>query len=140
MKKINILIVEDDCIQADMLAIIFKNFFSKYKKVNNVQSDIVASNVSLNDCLSIDFAIDSKEAELKISKSDYFLITLDGVLYGGDHGRNLLRLMNFQQIKKTMIISGDIEFITECEKKGMVCIEKPVSAGSLEKSLKIFLS
>lgn len=140
MKKVSVLIVEDDYVQADMLASIFKRFFSRYNKTNNVLSSTTDCAAKLNDCLSIDFAIDSKEARLKINESDYLLVTLDGTLYGGDHGRNLLDLMSPQQLKKIMIVSGDTEFVVECRKKGMTCIEKPISISNFEKSLKIFLS
>ncbi len=135
MKKIKILIVEDDLKQSELLAIMIKRFFARFDISGKNEDFNNGQSFGYSDNLSIDFATDCKEASIKIQSFNYSLITLDGSLADGDHGRDLLKLMNFDEIKRTIIISGDLKFIEECRENNMLCLQKPIPINTLEEFL-----
>lgn len=141
MEKISILIVEDDFTQASMIADIFIRFFSKGKSeifTKDNLYDAVRNHASkLDNSLLLGIAPDVENALKKMSKNDYFLITLDGGLLGGGHGRQIFSNMSELQKKSTIVVSGDEDFVTEVKNKGFCALLKPVGFDDLERILSL---
>jgi DNA-binding NtrC family response regulator len=67
----------------------------------------------------------NKEAALRsLRECDFDLITLDGNLQEGCHGRQIIELMTYEQIKRTIVYSAELNYISECYEKGMAAINK----------------
>lgn len=101
MKKIKILIIDDEN-SRDMIRI-FDRFIYDFEPF---------------------VARDKNEALNLLNSADFDLITLDGQLLNGDHGRDVLKEMTEAQISKTIIYSADAKFIAECKSKGIRYFEK----------------
>lgn len=99
----NILIIEDSAALAAAIASFIKEF---------VPGSI------------INFAVDKEEALALLKQKNFCLITLDGRLLNNDHGRDVLREMNEEQISKTVVCSFEMDFLTECAKKKIDCLHK----------------
>jgi response regulator of citrate/malate metabolism len=103
MKKFNVLVVEDDLEIAPYIVMFLdrvipnSNFFK---------------------------ARDKTEALKFITEKEFDLITLDGQLLNGDHGRDVLKGMSEDQILKTIVYSCDSDFLKECQAKGIKAVNK----------------
>jgi CheY-like chemotaxis protein len=106
MKILKILIVEDKPYYSALLTLIIEELLP--------QSEIyIAASVG--------------EAVDMFTKHVFDLITLDGSLNEGTHGRDLLRVMAPEQIKITIIHSGEDDFNKKCFSEGMAVIGKDTS-------------
>lgn len=99
----NILIVDDNEQVVDFISRVVKIFFS-----NN----------------EINCASNKKDALRLLQAKDYLFITLDGKLEGTDHGRDILKEMTLEQTQKTIVYSGDFNFLLECMKNEISTISK----------------
>lgn len=72
----------------------------------------------------IDEAYNIREAVEYLNKNQYNFITLDGKLKEGRHGREILLLMSPEQINKTIVYSGEIDFVSECQNKNILSFSK----------------
>lgn len=103
MKKIIILVIDDSAIIAnDIIRIL---------------------NISLPGN-SIDKAYTLEAAINFLKKIEYDLVILDGNLDQGNHGRQILANMSPEQIAKTVVYSGENDFIKECENNGIFAFDK----------------
>lgn len=59
-----------------------------------------------------------------LNKHEFDLITLDGNLLGGSHGRDVLLEMSPEHIQKTVVCSFEMGFLVECQKKNIDCMLK----------------
>lgn len=103
MKKINILIVEDD------EGIVSNIIIALKRNIPNLQPFVATNKV---------------EALNLLKSEDFGLITLDGQLLDGDHGREVLKEMTDEQVLKTLVYSADLKFLKECEDKGIKTLGK----------------
>jgi len=71
-----------------------------------------------------DYAYYKKIALELLLEKEYGIITLDGKLEGNDHGRDILKEMTPEQIQKTIVYSGDFNFLRECMKNEISTISK----------------
>lgn len=71
----------------------------------------------------LDYAYYKKTALELLSEKEYEIITLDGKLKEG-HGRDILKEMTPAQIEKTIVYSGDFNFLLECIKNEVSTISK----------------
>lgn len=102
--KIKVLIIEDDPITVEVIENQLKNI--------------------INDDIQLKFANTKDQALFCLQNDDFDLITLDGRLLDGSHGREVLREMRVTQINKTIVYSGENEFVSECLVKGVRAIQK----------------
>jgi response regulator of citrate/malate metabolism len=72
----------------------------------------------------IDCASNKKDALKLLQVKDYLFITLDGKLDGNNHGRDILKEMTLEQTQKTIVYSGDFDFLLECKKNEVSTISK----------------
>lgn len=73
---------------------------------------------------TIDNAYNIKEAVEYLNNKQYQLITLDGNLKEGHHGREILSIMNMDQVSKTVVYSGEIKFLYECQASNILAFSK----------------
>lgn len=71
----------------------------------------------------LDYAYYKKTALELLSEKEYEIITLDGKLKEG-HGRDILKEMTPAQIEKTIVYSGDLNFLNECSYNKVSAIGK----------------
>lgn len=74
--------------------------------------------------INVCFAMDKTGALNALREKIFFLITLDGNLLNGDHGRDILKEMTTAQKSRTVVHSGEEEFISQCQKNGIMTIKK----------------
>ncbi len=103
MEKINILVIDDDALISDMIKLIIKNYLPE---------SVICSVFTKDKALSI------------LQEQDFSLITLDGNLGGENHGRDVLKQMTPEQVKKTVVCSGEFDFVMECSKNGISAVNK----------------
>ncbi|PCI21266.1 hypothetical protein COB64_00080 [Candidatus Wolfebacteria bacterium] len=96
MKKI--VIVEDNRSFKDILKMVIENNFNECKIIDLIEDQDAIKAISSTD-------------------SDFDVLLLDGNLGWGGHGRNVLNILNEDQLKKTIICSADDKFIKEAQKK-----------------------
>ena len=99
MKKI-IVIVEDNCDFVDLLQKVIWNKFPDYNIATFNQDETAKDQLTSN-------------------YKNFDILFLNGNLAFGGHGRNVLNVLNKEQVNKTIICSGDDNFITEAENKGV---------------------
>lgn len=102
MKKINVLVVEDNPAMSSAIADSIKYFFSE----KDFEVEVVAAS-NLKE--AIDYLRDDK----------HDLITLDGKLSHGDHGLDVLKEMSLEQVSKTIVYSGEMNFVFSCRQNGI---------------------
>ena len=73
---------------------------------------------------TIDNSYNINEAMEYLKNKQYQLITLDGNLTEGHHGREILSIMNSDQVKKTVVYSGEIKFLYECQASNILAFSK----------------
>jgi DNA-binding response OmpR family regulator len=98
-----VLIIEDDRDFIEFISIVFK--------------------VILPDC-EIDYVCNKTDAFEWLQARDYDVITLDGELDGGDHGRDILKEIAPEQFQKIIACSNDEHFLIECSKKEIKFVDK----------------
>lgn len=98
-----ILIIDDDERVVDFISLVIKRIFPDNE---------------------IDAVSNKKDALMLLPTKDYLFITLDGKLENNDHGRDILREMTSEQMQKTIIYSGDFNFLLECMKNEISTISK----------------
>lgn len=103
METIKILIIEDD----------EKTFNHLRRIINTFLSDV-----------EIIHATNKSTALAELKTGLLSLVILDGQLSDDDHGKDILKEMSNDQIKKTVIHSSDIAFINESTKAGIKTIDK----------------
>lgn len=103
MKELKVLIIDDDRTIIEYMVRELRRAFPK---------------------VEIDETRFKKEAIQFLQNKDYDLITLDGELSDEDHGRQVLAIMSREQIAKTVVYSGDMRFIVECKKNGVMAFCK----------------
>lgn len=72
----------------------------------------------------IDNAYNIRDATEFLNSKQYQMITLDGKLKEGHHGREILSIMSPEQIKKTVVYSGEIDFLSECQTNNIFAFSK----------------
>jgi len=100
--------------------VVKKNKFLIIDDDDSVHQEIKFSLKGMFPQCEIDEAYNIREATEYLSDNQYDLITLDGKLKEGKHGREVLSLMNSEQTDKVVIYSGEIYFLRECQNKGIV--------------------
>jgi len=145
MKKIKILVVEDEGYHASPIArhiasILCKHeiedddkkeFSKKFSEIYCFIEPMVYENLSIYADGNMDRAIEL------LKNNNYSLITLDGNLPEGGHGRKILEKMTDEQRAVTIIISGDYKFINQAESQNIYAIEK---GGDTKRALKKVLT
>ncbi len=73
------------------------------------------------ECIIMEFT-DATQAVNKLSNigDDFDILLLDGDLGFGGHGSDVLQILTQDQIKKTIMCSGNDIFIQECKEKGII--------------------
>ena len=99
----NVLIIDDDKDFIEFISIIFR--------------------VILLEC-EIDYVCNQIDAFEWLRARDYEVITLDGELEGNDHGRDILKEMTVEQLKKVVVCSNDESFLIECSEDNIYFIDK----------------
>jgi len=72
----------------------------------------------------ISCAYTGQEALDFLAKENFSIITLDGQLGDNYHGRDILAKMSPEQVRNTIVHSGDIVFLDQCKSKGINAISK----------------
>lgn len=99
----NILIIEDNLHFIALISIVFKIVLPESE---------------------IDYASNKMDALQLLQEKDYAVITLDGELERGDHGRDILKEIAPEQLQKIVAISSDEHFLIECSKNDIKSIDK----------------
>lgn len=73
--------------------------------------------------VELDCAYYKKTALELLAANEYEIITLDGKLKES-HGRDILKEMTPVQTEKTIVYSGDLNFLIECSKNKISAISK----------------
>lgn len=102
MKKINVLVVENNPATSSSIADSINHFFFK----KGVEVEVVEVG-------------NLKEAVNFLRDDKHDLITLDGELSCGHHGLDVLREMSLDQIYKTIVYSGEMNFVFSCRQNGI---------------------
>ena len=131
MKKYKILIVDDDRITICMIACYLTTILSEVVgkeiirlSVSELMSAINDSFVAWDGILTIDVSQDVESAIYKISNNTYDVITLDGDLSCGKHGRDILKMMDSNQKQTVVVYSGDSTFVKEAEAQNIHAMNK----------------
>jgi response regulator of citrate/malate metabolism len=133
MKKINVLIIDDDMMIASGIASLIANILSvkggsTYIKSTDFMDFSHSLVISPGEELSFEVSCDSISANHILEKRDFSAIILDGNLLYGDHGREVLEVMNEQQKSITIVISGDKKFLEEVKSQGVLGLSKNFDA------------
>ncbi len=110
MKKIVVLVVEDNSFMSDSIADSIQYFFAE----RDIEVEVVKAT-------SLEEAIDC------LTDDRHDLITLDGNLSHGHHGSDVLKKMSLKQVSKTIIYSGEMGFVSDCHKNGIPAFLKSES-------------
>lgn len=142
MKKFRLLIVDDDLEIASFVASHVTCILSKGEEMirfgrNEILDGLLCPIDTLNGDLLIDVAYNVKDASGKLKDNIYSAIILDGNLPNGEHGRDILKLMNPEQKAVTIISSGDNHFLIEAEKQNIQAMSK---SDGIETLKRIFVS